>query len=319
MDFIYKIILAVILDLLLGDPRWMMHPVTLIGRFARLMEKVTRKLIPTKPFIAGLYTALAVILGTVVTVFLLIFISSRLHPLFGDLVEVFIMYTCFATRSLAEHSKRVYIALTAGDLNLARKKVAMMVGRDTERLDETEVTRATIESVGENLIDGVTAPLFYAILFGPIGAMTYKAINTLDSSFGYKNERYLHFGYISAKVDDVVNWIPARLTGPTISLSALFCGLKPKLSLKVFLRDRFKHSSPNSAHGEAAFAGALGVQLGGPTEYQGQVKNHPHIGDSVELLEPKHITKANHLMYVTTISSLVILILTRLAITGLVV
>jgi len=316
MDLSLKIILAVLLDLLLGDPRWMIHPVTIIGRFARFMEKTTRLLVPKNPFLAGLYTAVAVILGTALTVFLLISVSSQIHPRFGDVVEIFIMYTCLAPRDLAVHSARVYKQLALNDLKSARKKVAMMVGRDTEPLDETGVIRATIESVGENLIDGVTAPLFYAILFGPIGSMTYKAINTLDSSFGYKNERYLHFGYISAKVDDVVNWIPARLTGPIISLSALFCGLKPLLSLKVFIRDRFKHSSPNSAHGEAAFAGALGVQLGGPTEYQGKIKNHPYIGDLVEVLEPKHIIKANHLMYATTFTFLIVLVILNIAITG---
>ena len=311
MNIILTVILALILDLCLGDPRWLLHPVTIIAKMAHFFERITRKIKPDQPFICGLITATLVILVTGCTTWLLIFMASMVHPTLGTLIEILVLYSCFATRGLATHSKNVYKALSDGDLELARKKVAMIVGRDTKALDKNEITRATIESVGENLVDGVTAPIFYAILFGPIGVMVYKAINTLDSSFGYKNEKYRQFGYVSAKVDDLVNWVPARLTGPIISLSAIFCGLSARLSLRIFLRDRFKHNSPNSAHGEAAFAGALGVQLGGPTEYQGKIKNNPHIGDALDPLQPKHIIKANRLMYVTSFVFVIILILIR--------
>lgn len=316
MDILFKLVSAVVLDLVFGDPRCLTHPVTLIGRFARTMEGLFRNLMPGNPFTAGLYTAATTILGTAFTVFLLIFTAESIHPILGDLVEIYIMYTCFAARDLGAHSARVFKALAADDLNDARKQVAMMVGRDTGSLDERGVTRAAVESVGENIVDGVTAPLFYAALLGPIGAMTYKAVNTLDSNFGYKNEQYLAFGCISAKVDDAVNWLPARLTGPIIALSALFCRLNPLLSLKIFLRDRFNHSSPNSAHGESAFAGALAVQLGGPTRYQGRLKDHPYIGDAVEPLMPVHIIKANRLMYTAAFTFLAILVIARILITG---
>jgi len=178
-----------------------------------------------------------------------------------------------------------------------------MVGRDTDSLDELGVARAAVESVAENTVDGVTAPLFFAAIGGPVGAMVYKAINTLDSTFGYKNERYVDFGWASAKIDDLANYLPARLTAPLIVLAAFLLGFRPMNALRVCLRDHGKHASPNSGITEAAMAGALGVQLGGPLYRSGKPVEMPRLGEPIMELEPKHIPRVNALMLVTWILS----------------
>jgi adenosylcobinamide-phosphate synthase len=217
----------------------------------------------------------------------------------GDVVSVLLMYTCFAARDLAAHSHRVYRALKSGDLPEARRRVAMLVGRDTDRLDETGVTRAAVESVAENLVDGVTAPLFFAVLGGPVAAMLYKAASTLDSTFGYKTDRYLRFGWASARFDDLLNWVPARLTAPLVALTAMVFGLSPAGSWRACRRDARKHDSPNAGWPEAAVAGALGVQLGGVNYYDGEPHDGPRFGDPVRPLERHDIPRTNWLMLAT--------------------
>ena len=294
----WHILIALGLDLLFGDPRWLPHPVRAMGRLAQFLEPRARKAIPW-PRAAGAVTAVAVILVSGGAAWGLLALASIWHPAAGDVLSVLLIYTTLAARDLARHSTDVFRALAADDLPEARKRVGMIVGRDTDRLDEAGVVRATVESVAENVADGVTAPLLYVLLFGPIGGIVYKAVNTLDSTFGYKNERYLQFGWASAKLDDLVNWLPARLTGPAVCLAAACVGLSGRGAWRVLGRDARNHTSPNAGFSEAAFAGALGVQLGGPNHYFGKPSPKPLIGDAKEPLDRSHIRKANALMLAT--------------------
>ncbi len=291
----YQILAAFTLDLLIGDPRRLPHPVRAIGRFAAALEEPCRRLMA--PRTAGIAAAFTVILATALAAGGIIYLAGRLHPLAGDLASVYLLYTTMAARDLADHSRSVFRALKEGDLPGARRRVSWMVGRDTEPLDEKGVARAAVESVAENTVDGVIAPLFFAALGGPVGAMTYKAVNTLDSTFGYKNERYAEFGMASAKIDDAANYIPARLAVPLIALAALVTGMKWRDALRVARRDGRNHASPNSGWSEAAFAGALGIRLGGLVFRKGKPEEMPGIGDSGTAPEAVHIGRANALMF----------------------
>ena len=226
--------------------------------------------------------------------------ARRLHPRAGDAASIVILWSTFAARDLAKHALDVHAALEGDDLPQARKLVGRMVGRDVAVLDEAGVVRAVVESVAENTVDGVTAPLFYAYLAGPVAASAYKAVSTLDSTFGYRNERYARFGWASARADDLANLIPARLTVIATFLAAALLGLRPADVLRVTMRDGGKHASPNSGMAEAAMAGALGVQLGGPLTRDGRLFNHPTLGDPLQPLSRGHIEHAVRLMAVTT-------------------
>jgi adenosylcobinamide-phosphate synthase len=226
----------------------------------------------------------------------LIRLAGWFHPWAADAVAIVAIYTTVAARDLARHSMAVYRPLAGGDLAAAREAVGMIVGRDTGGLDAAGVARAAVESVAESTVDGVTAPLFYAMVAGPAGAMVYRAINTLDSMFGHKSERYLHFGCAAARIDDVANYIPARLTAPLIALAAAGRGRCGR-SLRILWRDGRKHESPNSGLAEAAMAGALGVELGGTNYYQGEALAKPTIGDAESPLAAGHIGRANGLMF----------------------
>ena len=228
-------------------------------------------------------------------------VATKIHPLFGDLVSIILLYTCFAMHDLRYHALQVFRPLVAGDIALARQRIAMLVGRDTATLDESEITRATVESVAENTVDGVTAPLLFAFIAGPAGAMFYKAVNTLDSTFGYKNERYLEFGWAAARFDDLINFLPARLTGILVPLAAYLINLNGAGAWQMFKRDRHNHPSPNGGQTEAAFAGALGVQLGGTNYYAGQVSHRPQMGDAEHCLMAIHIEQAVRLMVVISL------------------
>lgn len=309
----YQVMAAFGVDLLLGDPRWLPHPVKFIGRFAAALESPLRRMV-SNARVAGIFAVLAVLSVTGLTAFLLVAGASRLHPVAGDAISIALLYTCFAGRDLARHSQQVYRALADDDLPEARRRVAMLVGRDTEHLDESEIVRGAVESVAENMVDGVTAPLFFAVLGGPVGAMLYKAVNTLDSTFGYKNERYLYFGWASARLDDVVNYIPARITAPLVAVASALLGLRPMGAWQMFLRDGRKHPSPNSGLTEAAVAGALGVQLGGVNSYFGIPSERPRMGDPDQILQRAHIPQANMLMLLTSALALMIFAGIRLAI-----
>ncbi len=294
----YQILAAVVLDLLVGDPQWLPHPVRLIGRFAMGLEAPARRL-PGCARGAGIATVIVVVGVTGVASIVLVWAAGLVHPAAADVVSVLLIYFAVAARDLAHHGMAVFRALRAGDLPEARRRAGRIVGRDTDRLDEPEIVRAAVESVAESTVDGVTAPLFFAVLFGPAGAMAYRAINTLDSTFGYKDERYLKFGWASARLDDAANFVPARLTAPLVSVAAAVMGQRPGLSLRIMRRDGRKHASPNAGLAEAAMAGAMGVQLGGLNYYGGEPAPKPTIGDPVVRLARRHILTANALMFVT--------------------
>lgn len=302
ISLVWQIWIALALDMLVGDPRWMPHPVRLMGRVALALEAPARRRIRNER-LAGVLTALVVILGTALVCWGLLFAVRSMSPLIGDIVSVWMLYTTFAARDLGGHSHRVFKALVAGDLAGARAAVSQIVGRDTEALGEAGVVRATVESVAENTVDGVLAPLFFAVVLGPVGAMTFKAVSTLDSTFGYKNSRYRRFGWASARADDGANFIPARLSLLFIAMGAALAGARPGKALAVGLRDARKHASPNAGFPEACFAGALGVRLGGPVVRSGRAPESPFLGDPEERLGKHHISRANMLMWAATLSA----------------
>ena len=298
IPFYLQLLLAILLDLLLGDPRWLPHPVQGIGWFAQRLETPLRRLIANQK-LAGVVTVLLVVGSTTAIGFGLLKLASSMHPLAGDLVSILLLYTCFATRSLHDHALKVYRSLVAGDLVTARKRVGWLVGRDTDQLDESEITRAAVESVAENTVDGCTAPLLFACLGGPLGALAYKSISTLDSTFGYKNERYLQFGWASARLDDLANLLPARLTAFLIMPAALLLDLDAGNAWRIFHRDRHNHPSPNGGQIEAAVAGALRVRLGGINRYFGQPNVRPFMGEPLQPLTAEHVLQAVRLMWLT--------------------
>jgi len=292
---------ALLLDLLLGDPKWFPHPVRGIGFIANGSEIIFRRLFSFSLRFAGICAAVTVIAACGLTSWLLIYFMSLLHPVAGIASGILIIYFSIAPRDLYDHSIAVYKALKTGSITDARKAVGMIVGRDVSNINEKEIIRASVETVGESLVDGVTAPLFYAILFGPVGAFVYRAINTLDSMFGHKNERYLYFGWASARIDDLANYLPARITVPFIILASSILRLDIKNCIRIFLRDRRKHHSPNSGLSEAAFAGAMNIELGGLNYYDGIPDHKPLIGDKLREMTADDIKVANKLMLATAI------------------
>jgi adenosylcobinamide-phosphate synthase len=310
MPLEYKIALALLLDFILGDPGWIPHPVRLIGGMITRIENPARRLFPN-PRLAGFVTALAVILTAALTSWGLIAAAQGINPLLGDAVSILLLYTTFAARDLADHGRAVYEALQGSDLTKARQRVSMLVGRDTQNLTEQGVVRAAVESIAENTVDGVIAPLFFAVIGGPVLAMTCKAVSTLDSMIGYRNERYIDFGKTAARMDDGANWLPARLSMPLIAVAAALTGLRWKAAWLIANRDGRKHLSPNAGISEAAFAGALGVRLGGVMERRGEAVPLPELGDPLVLLARNHILRANSLMYATTLLAAALLLLAR--------
>lgn len=322
-----QFLVALLLDLVLGDPRWFPHPVRMIGWLCLRLERIFRSL-PGHPRLAGVVTVAAVLGTTLGAVALLLGLANRVAPWAAAAVAVFLLYTSIAARDLIRHSRAVWAALqdeSEAGLEAGRQAVAMIVGRDTATLDRVGVIRACVETVAENMVDGVTAPLFYAMLgvmcapwlglepivLAALGAMGYKAVNTMDSMFGYKNERYLVFGWAAARLDDAVNFLPSRLSGLLLVLAAVVLGLDGKKSLRIFLRDRLNHASPNSGHAEAAVAGALGVQLGGTSSYFGQPVAKPTMGDATRLLTTTDILTTNRLMLAGSALTLLVFLLIR--------
>ena len=295
----YQILIAVALDLVLGDPPWLPHPVRGIGRLALGLETLSRRTLGATRF-AGLLTALATYAMVGAAAWGVIRLAAAVHPLAADLTSILVIYTTIAARDLARHSMAVLRPLAAGDLAEARRRVGAIVGRDTRALDEAGVTRAAVESVAESTVDGVTAPLLFAVVAGPVGAMVYRAVNTLDSMFGHRDQRYREFGWAAARIDDLANYLPARLTAPLVCLAALLLRQRPGLALQTLLRDGRNHTSPNAGLTEAAMAGALGVQLGGVNYYDGQPLEKPTIGEATAPLSVRHIRLANALMFTTT-------------------
>jgi adenosylcobinamide-phosphate synthase len=291
---------ALLLDLALGDPRWLPHPVVLIGRLISVLDAALNRITAHKRG-AGILLLLITAGSAGAAAWLSIRCSYRLHPLAGFLASVCISYTCLATRSLHRESALVADALAAGNIAEAQRSLSYIVGRDTAALEESEIWRALVETVAENTSDGIIAPLFWLTVAGPVGGMVYKAVSTLDSMVGYRNGRYLQFGWASARMDDLLNLIPARLTALLMILAAPLAGLSPKGALSVVLRDRLKHPSPNSGHPEAAAAGALGVRLGGSASYKGIPSWKEYIGIPLAPLDERAYTGMLKLMYLTTL------------------
>ena len=306
LTLVIKIWIAYILDLVFGDPQNIIHPVQIIGKMISLGEKILlkEKSGSRYKFFAGIILNIFVVSITY-GLTCLIYKSSKISGVF-TLIEIYLMYTVFSVNSLAREGNRVYNILKEGNIEKARKDLSYLVSRDTETMDEKMIIRSTMETISENTVDGIVAPMFYMFLGGLPLAMTYKAINTLDSMVGYKNEKYMDFGKFSAKIDDVANFIPARITGVLIVAASMILRYNYKNSLKMFIRDRKNHSSPNSAHAEASVAGALGVQFGGRVSYFGKEADKPIIGDKIKDFELEDIKKNIKIMYITSFLSLAI-------------
>lgn len=302
------IILGYIMDLVFGDPYWFPHPVRFIGKLISKTEKFIRKHAKSEESLKywGILMWLVPVVTTAIVTALIVKIAN-----FNKYVEIFvsafIIYTTLSTKCLKDEATKIYNVLETGDIKKSRVQLSYIVGRDTTNLSQSEIIRATVETVAENTVDGTISPMFYGFLFGPVGAMTYKAINTLDSMVGYKNDKYLNLGCVSAKLDDVANFIPARLTAIFMPLGAFLCGMNGLNSFKIAIRDRKNHKSPNCAFAEGAAAGAIGVQLGGTNIYFGKEVYKPTIGDKKRELENYDIVRMNKLMYATTANALLIL------------
>ncbi len=282
---------SIVLDLLIGDPHWLPHPVVQMGKLITFLEKRWNR----GENRAGKGIALTV--TVVLTVFLLssaiIIIGYQIHPVVGVFTQIYLISTTIAIKGLSTAAKSVLTPLEKGDIAAAREKLSMIVGRDTERLPESEIVRGTVETVAENTVDGITAPIFWAIIGGAPLAMVYRAINTLDSMVGYKNEQFMQFGRASARLDDAVNWLPARLTALSMWLAAFFIKRsKRKNGWKVTWRDARKHPSPNSGWSEAMAAGLIGIQLGGINYYNGRKSVRAAMGDPLRELERSDIKKS---------------------------
>ncbi len=305
LTLVIKIWIAYILDLIFGDPQNIIHPVQIIGKIISLGEKILlkEKSGSRYKFFAGIILNIFVVSITY-GLTCLIYKSSKISGVF-TLIEIYLMYTVFSVNSLAREGNRVYNILKEGNIEKARKDLSYLVSRDTETMDEKMIIRSTMETISENTVDGIVAPMFYMFLGGLPLAMTYKAINTLDSMVGYKNEKYMDFGKFSAKIDDIANFIPARITGFLIVAASMILRYNYKNSLKIFIRDRKNHSSPNSAHAEASVAGALGVQFGGRVSYFGKEADKPTIGDKIKDFELEDIKKNIKIMYAASFLSLV--------------
>jgi len=296
-----NLLAACVLDGILGDPRWMPHPVRMMGVVISWFEGLGRKMFVTQmgQRVIGVVIAFVIPCGSFLLGWWVLSLAAAVHPWFGDLLWVLLAYTTLAAKDLANHAWEVYRYLQSGSLTEARRAVSFIVGRDTDQLSESEVARATIETVAESTSDGVIAPLLYLVLGGPPLALAYKAINTLDSMIGHHDPPYQDIGWASAKLDDAVNWIPARISAGLLVLS---CSVRLKTSGHawwIYRRDCSKHASPNSGHPEAAMAGALKIQLGGPNAYDGILVDRLQLGDPTNLPDPAHIPLALELMWIS--------------------
>lgn len=304
------------LDILFGDPAWLPHPVVLMGRCITALEKRLRRCFPQTPkgeLWAGAVLAAALPLGTLIVSGGVCLLAERLHPLLGLVLQGFWCGQSLAMKGLADEGRAVYRQLNAGDLPAARRAVSRIVGRDTQNLTEEGVTKAAVETVAENFSDGVAAPLLYMLLGGAPLALCYKAINTMDSMLGYKNERYLYFGRAAARLDDAANFLPSRMAALLWIAASGFTGGSVSGAWRIWRRDRHRHASPNSAQTESACAGSLGVQLAGPAYYFGQRYEKPTIGDALRPIEAEDILRANRTMYAAGVLALCLGLLLRLA------
>lgn len=299
------------LDLLLGDPHGIYHPVRLIGLLIRGLECGLRSVLPRGKEgerIAGFFLAVLVPSVTGAVCWLLLFLAARAGTVVHFLVMTLMCYSLLAGRALSDESMKVYRKLKKGDLQGAREAVSMIVGRDTRALTAEGVTKAAVETVAENTSDGVVAPLVFLAIGGPAAGWMYKAVNTMDSMVGYRNDRYRYFGTAAARLDDVLNFLPSRLSGIFMVVCANAAGLDSRNAWRIFRRDRNRHASPNSAQTEAAMAGALRIQLAGDASYFGKVVKKPTLGDPIRKVEAEDIRRADRLMFLSVLPAVVVLL-----------
>ncbi|MBP5276269.1 MAG: cobalamin biosynthesis protein CobD [Lachnospiraceae bacterium] len=316
LSHIIAFVLGFFLDLIVGDPHWLYHPVRIIGALISLLEKIflgdKKKETDTKDnnkkIAAGLFTVIIVLTLTLIICSLLVVGAYFINIYLGLFIEVIMTYFILATKSLKVESMKVYKSLEKSTLEDARKAVSMIVGRDTENLSEEGVVKAAVETVAENTSDGVIAPMIFTCIGGPILGFLYKAVNTMDSMIGYKNDRFLYFGRVAAKLDDIVNFIPARISALLMILASLLGGKNYSFrnAIKIFKRDRYNHASPNSAQTESVCAGALSVRLAGDVSYFGKVVIKPYIGDDIRSIERDDIKRICRLMYITAFICMII-------------
>lgn len=301
--------LGFLLDLLIGDPHWLYHPIRLVGHLISVLEKLLRSIFPKteRGELAAGGCLLVLTSGiTACAAWGLLLLAGMVHPGVRFALETVMCYQILATRSLRDETMKVYDALKAGDVEGARHAVSMVVGRDTAPLDDIGITKAAVETVAENTSDGIVAPLLFLVLGGaPLGYF-YKAVNTMDSMVGYKNETYLYFGRAAARFDDVVNYIPARVSAVLMVCAGGLLGMDAGNAWRIYVRDRCNHSSPNSAHTEAAAAGALHIQLAGNAYYFGKLYEKPTLGDADRPVEYEDIRRVNRLLYGTAVLALLV-------------
>ena len=327
LELLAVVALGFLLDQVLGDPHWLYHPVRLIGAYISFLEKGIRKLFGEgeRALLAGGVVLVVLVTGTTAVVSGgILYACGRISPWLRFLASVILCYQLFAVKSLKDESMKVYRELKKDDLEAARYAVSMIVGRDTKVLDMTGVTKAAVETVAENTSDGVAAPLFYMAIGGPVLGWVYKAVNTMDSMVGYKNDKYMYFGRFAAKMDDVFNYIPARIGGCLMVVAAGAAQICERLkgtdkihysiknAWKIYKRDKNEHSSPNAAQTEAACAGALMVALSGDNYYFGRLVKKPQIGDDIRELETEDIKRSNVLLYITAFLMVVMVSVIRL-------
>lgn len=304
---ILSIYIGYIIDLIIGDPYSFPHPVIYIGKLIKCLENNIRKVFKKEKYLkfAGFILWFITVGLTYVLTYLIIKLS-KFNSITFLIVNSFIIYTTLATKCLKDEAIKIYDILKSGDIYESRKQLSYIVGRDTNSLNEAEIIRATVETVAENTVDGIISPMFYAFIGGAPLAMAYKAINTLDSMVGYKNDKYINLGFASAKIDDIANYIPARVCIIFMTIASLILRFNYKNCFKISIRDRKNHKSPNCAYPEGAVAGALGIQLGGTNIYFGKPVYKPTIGDKYREIEIEDIKKTNKIMYLSSILSLII-------------
>ena len=312
MSAIISAVAAFLIDALIGDPRSKLHPVVLMGNLISLLEKFLRRdedSYVKKICMGGILVTIVLAVSYGVGVLILLLVSLTESYTLKIFVEAIVLSFMISPRSLADAGREIYFLLTSENLIEARRKVGWIVGRDTDYLNEAEVVRATVETVSENTVDGIISPLFYFAIGGLPLAIAYRAVNTMDSMIGYKNEKYIYFGRVAARLDDVANFIPARLTAILFIAAALILNLDYKNAYEIMLRDADKHPSPNGGYAEATVAGALNIQLGGINSYFGVPHFRAYMGDPIEPLNANHILMTIRLMYTATIIFLSLAIL----------
>lgn len=313
---VMPVLLGFLIDMIFGDPYNFPHPIRLIGTLISGLENLMRRRLPNKPFAGGALLAVIVLLTSAVIPAIVLLVCYRISVILGIVAESVMCWYIIAAKCLKTESIKVYSALEVNDTERARTDLSMIVGRDTAVLDDNGIIRAAVETVAENASDGVTAPLIFIMLGGAPLGFFYKAANTMDSMLGYKNEKYLEFGRFAAKLDDVLNFIPSRVSALIMILAAFILHYDGKAAYRIWRRDRLKHASPNSAQTESVCAGALGIRLGGDAYYFGKLCKKEYIGDDLRSPKNADIVCANRLMYLTSAIVLLIAVLFRAVVFG---